>query len=69
MVNDSASIGVGNALLNGLTHIDLVRDIIPACPRRQLVNQPACGGFDVIGFSHTLKVRESGNLRKRKVSN
>ena len=64
MVHGAPSIRVGDALFDGLPHIDLVGEIVPAGARGQLVDEALRVGADVRGVSHTIKLSGASGSRK-----
>ena len=53
VVDGAPGVGVGDALFDGLPDVDLVREVIPARPGGELVDQALGVIADVRGVSHT----------------
>ena len=65
MIDRAASVSVGDALFDGLPDVDLVREVVPAGPGRELVDQALSVRADVVGISHAWKVWRATFGRKR----
>lgn len=65
MSHGSSGVDVGHALFDSLANIDRVRDVIPAGPRGELVNQSLGFRADIVDIGHSLKLSGIPKMCKR----
>lgn len=56
MVDKTTSIGILNPALNGLAHIYLVCQLIPACFCWELIDEASCVWADVASVGHVINL-------------